>query len=95
MGCSESHDRIGSHIDWALEDVTARQIDWFWSNHVIVVAGLRLDEAAMRSGDPMGDRIPQWPKSDRGVRRAIGSSPEVGFRRGKGPLAGIFLGGGR
>jgi hypothetical protein len=27
-----SHDDLGTHIDWELDDVTARQIDWFWSN---------------------------------------------------------------
>lgn len=27
-----SHDALGTHIDWSLEGVTARQIDWFWSN---------------------------------------------------------------
>lgn len=26
------HDELGTHLDWELEDVTARQIDWFWSN---------------------------------------------------------------
>lgn len=25
-------DDLGTHIDWALPGVTARQIDWFWSN---------------------------------------------------------------
>lgn len=32
MDYSISHDSLGTHIDWALDDVTARQIDWFWSN---------------------------------------------------------------
>jgi hypothetical protein len=27
-----SHDALGTHIDWSLESVTARMIDWFWSN---------------------------------------------------------------
>jgi len=26
------HDAIGTHIEWELDGVTARQIDWFWSN---------------------------------------------------------------
>ena len=26
------HDDLGTHLYWTLEDVTARQIDWFWSN---------------------------------------------------------------
>jgi hypothetical protein len=27
-----SHDALGTHIDWQHESVTAREIDWFWSN---------------------------------------------------------------
>jgi hypothetical protein len=27
-----SHDALGTHIDWRHEGVTAREIDWFWSN---------------------------------------------------------------
>ena len=27
-----SHDSMGTHIDWRHEGVTAREIDWFWSN---------------------------------------------------------------
>lgn len=27
-----THDAMGTHLDWRLEDVTARMIDWFWSN---------------------------------------------------------------
>jgi len=26
------HDALGTHFDWMLEGVTAREIDWFWSN---------------------------------------------------------------
>jgi hypothetical protein len=26
------HDALGTHLDWRLEGVTARMIDWFWSN---------------------------------------------------------------
>ena len=29
MEYSVRHDAIGTHLDWTLEDVTARQIDWF------------------------------------------------------------------
>lgn len=29
---SVAHDTLGTHVDWQLEDVTARMIDWFWSN---------------------------------------------------------------
>ncbi len=32
MQYNVSHDALGTHIDWSLDDVTARQIDWFWSN---------------------------------------------------------------
>lgn len=32
MEYTVSHDALGTHIDWSLDDVTARQIDWFWSN---------------------------------------------------------------
>lgn len=27
-----SHDALGTHIDWTHDGVTARMIDWFWSN---------------------------------------------------------------
>ena len=27
-----SYDGTCTHIDWAHENVTARQVDWFWSN---------------------------------------------------------------
>lgn len=27
-----SYDGFATHIDWKLEDVTARMLDWFWSN---------------------------------------------------------------
>ncbi|MCB1338193.1 MAG: hypothetical protein KDK10_12330 [Maritimibacter sp.] len=27
-----THSALGTHIDWALDGVTASQIDWFWSN---------------------------------------------------------------
>jgi len=32
MDYSVSHDKIGTHIDWGHEGITAREIDWFWSN---------------------------------------------------------------
>jgi len=145
MQYTVSHDALGTHIDWSLQDVTARQIDWFWSNmekgfilwhpeqheplqwpvppkhgnpigaihnapqtwndgrrqdlyirfedfatvpdhirdvidhdHVIIVAGLGLGEAAMKAGDPMGYRIHQWTASDSGV---VGKSSAIGTRR--------------
>ncbi len=32
MQYTVSHDALGTHLDWQLEGVTARMIDWFWSN---------------------------------------------------------------
>jgi hypothetical protein len=32
MEATISQNAIGSHIDWKLEGVTAKMIDWFWSN---------------------------------------------------------------
>jgi hypothetical protein len=32
MKYTVSHDSLGTHIDWTLEDVTPHMIDWFWSN---------------------------------------------------------------
>jgi hypothetical protein len=32
MEHSISQDALGTHIDWAHDGVTARMIDWFWSN---------------------------------------------------------------
>ena len=32
MDYTVSHDSMGTHIDWQLPDLTARMIDWFWSN---------------------------------------------------------------
>src|SRR5450631_3806641 len=122
-----THDQLGTHLDWRHDAVTARMIDWFWSNmekafilwhpeqheplewpvpprhgdplgaihnapqtwddgrrqnlfirfehlqnvppevrdvivynHVMIVAGLGLDEEAMRRGEPMGYRVHQW-----------------------------------
>ena len=139
------HDELGTHFDWTHDGVTARMIDWFWSNmekgfilwhpeqhenlewpvppkhgdptgsihnapqtwddgrrqnlyirleklewvpphirdriiyeHVVIVAGLGLDEEAMKAGDPMGYRIHQWQASDLGV---VGRSSAIGTRR--------------
>src|SRR5580692_8597641 len=27
-----SHDELGTHLEWKHDEVTARMIDWFWSN---------------------------------------------------------------
>jgi hypothetical protein len=27
-----THNELGTHLDWSLEGVNAREIDWFWSN---------------------------------------------------------------
>ena len=32
MKAKVSHDAMGTHIDWRHDNVTARMIDWFWSN---------------------------------------------------------------
>jgi hypothetical protein len=32
MEYSISHDAMGTHLDWRHDGVTARMIDWFWSN---------------------------------------------------------------
>ena len=32
MQATVTQDRVGTHIDWELDGVTARMIDWFWSN---------------------------------------------------------------
>ncbi|NTV90284.1 MAG: hypothetical protein HGA22_07995, partial [Clostridiales bacterium] len=32
MECKVTQDAVGTHIDWSHEGVTARMIDWFWSN---------------------------------------------------------------
>jgi hypothetical protein len=138
-------DDLGTHVDWALDGVTARMIDWFWSNmekgfllwhpeqhepltwpvpvlhgaplgaihnapqtwndgrrqnlyirferledvpdrvrevivheHVMVVAGLGFDEAALTTREPLGYRLHQWSKSDAGV---VGSSTAVGAKK--------------
>jgi hypothetical protein len=139
-----SHDSLGTHFDWSHDGITARMIDWFWSNmekgfilwhpehheqlewavaprhgdplgaihnapqtwndgrrqnlfirferleqvapeirdvivykHVIIVAGLGLDEEARKKGDPMGYRVHQWQSTDAGV---IGRSSAIGAR---------------
>ena len=32
MNYAVSHDGLGTHLDWAHDGITARMIDWFWSN---------------------------------------------------------------
>lgn len=140
-----THDQLGTHLDWRHDAVTARMIDWFWSNmekafilwhpeqheplewpvpvvhgnpigaihnapqtwddgrrqnifirfekfadvpehirdviiykHVVICAGLGMDEESMRKPDPMGYRIHQWEATDFGV---IGKSSGIGTRR--------------
>jgi hypothetical protein len=140
-----SHDELGTHLDWKHDEVTARMIDWFWSNmekgfilwhpeqhepllwpvpvvhgnplgaihnapqtwddgrrqnifirferfedvpdhirdvivheHVVICAGLGMDEESMRKPDPMGYRIHQWSATDYGV---VGKSSGIGTRR--------------
>lgn len=61
-----------------LDQVPAEIRDVIVYEHVIVVAGLGLDEDAMKKGDPMGYRIHQWQKSDEGV---VGRSSGIGTRK--------------
>lgn len=61
MDHTVSHDALGTHIDWRLDDVTPRMIDWFWSN---MEKGFMLWHPAQheplvwavapRHGDPLG-----------------------------------------
>ena len=32
MEYTVSHDSLGTHLDWAHDGVTAKMLDWFWSN---------------------------------------------------------------
>jgi hypothetical protein len=32
MNHTVTHDALGTHLDWRLDELTARMIDWFWSN---------------------------------------------------------------
>lgn len=61
-----------------LEDIPERVREVICLEHVIVVAGLGLDEASIHANDPMGYRVHQWQKSDRGV---IGRSTGIGARK--------------
>lgn len=60
------------------EDVPQEVRDVIVYEHVIIVAGLGLDEASMKTDDPMGYRVHQWEKSDAGV---VGRSSGIGRRR--------------
>jgi hypothetical protein len=68
-----------------LEDVAPEIRDVIVHEHVIVVAGLGLDEAAMRRGEPMGYRVHQWQASDEGV---VGRSSGIGTRKPEDEAAG-------
>ena len=148
-----TQDELGTHLDWELEGVTARMIDWFWSNmekgfllwhpqehqpltwavpvrpgnpigavhlapqtwsdgtfrnlyirfedpatiaseiqerivyeHCIVAAGLGFGEESLEVEEPMGYRVHQWEKSDRGV---VGRSSAIGQARAESPAEGI------
>lgn len=67
------------------EDVPSEIRDVICYDHVIIVAGLGLDEEAMRKGDPMGYRIHQWEASDSGV---VGKSSGIGTRKKETPEDG-------
>jgi hypothetical protein len=68
-----------------LEKVPAEVRDVIVYEHVMIVAGLGLDEEAMRKGDPMGYRVHQWQASDSGV---VGKSSAIGWRRKETPEEG-------
>lgn len=60
------------------DDVPAEVRDVICYKHVIICAGLGMDEEAMAKGDPMGYRIHQWEATDAGV---VGKSSAIGTRR--------------
>jgi hypothetical protein len=62
----------------SLNDVAPEIRDYIVYEHVVVVAGLGLDESCLKNPEPMGYRIHQWQKSDSGV---IGLSTAYGTRK--------------
>jgi len=62
----------------SLDDVPAEVRDYIVYEHVVIVAGLGLDQACLEHPDPMGYRIHQWEKSDTGV---VGRSTAYGTRK--------------
>jgi hypothetical protein len=61
-----------------LEEVPPEVRDYIIYEHVVIVAGLGLGEAALAAGEPMGYRIHQWQKTDYGV---VGKSSAIGTRK--------------
>ncbi len=61
-----------------LENVPPEVKDYIIYEHVAILAGLGLGEAAAAAGNPMGYRIHQWQKTDYGV---VGKSSAIGTRR--------------
>ncbi len=61
-----------------LADVEPEVRDYICYEHVIIVAGLGLDEKDLEDPKPWGYRIHQWEKTDYGV---IGKSSGIGTRK--------------
>ncbi|MCA8869229.1 MAG: hypothetical protein KDA67_11310 [Rhodobacteraceae bacterium] len=68
------HDALGTHLDWSLNEVTARQIDWFWSNM----------EKAFVLWHPEQHEYLEWPVPVKhgDLRGAIHNAPQT-WRDGK------------
>jgi hypothetical protein len=67
------------------EDVAPEWRDYIVYEHVVIMAGLGLDEDSMKKPDPLGYRIHQWQKTDYGV---VGKSTGIGTRRKEDEAAG-------
>jgi hypothetical protein len=67
------------------DDVAPEWRDYIVHEHVVIMAGLGLDEESMKKPDPMGYRIHQWQKTDYGV---MGKSTGIGTRRKEDEAAG-------
>ena len=61
-----------------LLDVAPEVRDHIRYEHVVIVAGLGLEESCLAKPDPMGYRIHQWQKTDDGV---VGRSTAYGTRK--------------
>ncbi|MDE2043410.1 MAG: hypothetical protein KGJ05_10075, partial [Alphaproteobacteria bacterium] len=61
-----------------LEEVPDFIRDLIEMEHVIVVAGLGMDEASIHTNEPLGYRVHQWQKADNGVE---GVSSAIGTKK--------------
>lgn len=61
-----------------IEDAPERLRQVITHSHVLIVAGLGFDTAAMETPDPLGYRLHQWSPTDAGV---MGSSTAFGARK--------------